>query len=89
MTPSSLWDGVKAVLRGKCTEIAVKLNKQRKEKETKLEKDLIGLGKEHKMTRDKKVLKTAAGLQGCLGRVAKAKDSTRWEIEQADYYPFS
>ena len=28
VSPSTLWDGAKAVLRGKCIEIAVKLNEE-------------------------------------------------------------
>ncbi|KAF7641859.1 hypothetical protein LDENG_00270150 [Lucifuga dentata] len=32
VSSSTLWDGAKAVLRGKCIEIAVKLNRQRLEK---------------------------------------------------------
>ena len=44
-------------LRGKCIEIAVKLNKQRMEREKQLESDIKRLVHEHKMTRVEIVLK--------------------------------
>ena len=44
-------------LRGKCIEIAVKLNKQRMGREKQLESDIKRLVHEHKMTRVEIVLK--------------------------------
>lgn len=52
-----LWDGAMVVLRGKCIKIAVKLSKQRMEREKQLESNIKRLGHEHKMTRDENVLK--------------------------------
>ena len=56
VSPSTLWDGAKAVLRGKCIEIAVKLNEERLEKEKQLESDIKRLEHEHKVSGDKNIL---------------------------------
>ena len=56
VSPSTLWDGAKAVLRGKCIEIAIKLNREWKRKK-QLESNIKRLAHEHKMTRDKNVFK--------------------------------
>lgn len=86
VSPSMLWDGAKAVLRGKYIEIAIKLNKQRKEKEKQLESDIKRLEQDHKATRDEDILRqlreSRAALDDLLTR--KAEGALRYTSQR--YY---
>ncbi|KAJ0059923.1 hypothetical protein NL108_015598 [Boleophthalmus pectinirostris] len=53
---STLWDGAKAVLRGKCIEVTVQLKKQRLAKQIELESEIKRLEQIHKITRDPTIL---------------------------------
>lgn len=52
VTPSILWDGAKAVMRGKIIQISSRLKKQREAKRLELEREIMTLEREHKLTRD-------------------------------------
>lgn len=98
VSPSILKDGAKAVLRGKCIEMAVKSNKQRLEKERQLESDIKRLECEHKASRDPNTLKRLQGYREALGDLltpkaersdTKIRNLTRWGIERAACPPFN
>lgn len=56
ISPSILWEGCKAVMRGKIIAISSRIKKQRMQKQKTLEDTIKKLQNEHKQTQNKKVL---------------------------------
>lgn len=55
VSPSILWEGAKAVIRGKIIAISSRIKKQRLKKQQELESEINKLQREHKQKRDKKI----------------------------------
>lgn len=93
MNPSILWEGSKAVIRGKIIQISLKLKRHRLEEHLRLENKIKFLESQHKTTR---VCNTATELKEARKNVenfyhirrrelldSPDRDIIRWEIELA------
>lgn len=56
VSPSTLWEGAKVVMRGKIIAISSRLKKERLSEQNKLEKEIKDLESEHKQTNNPQVL---------------------------------
>lgn len=86
VSPSILWDGTKAVLRGKCIELASHLKKHRRAKQAELESEIRRLEQIHKINRDKKVLSQLKDKKVNLDKLLTYKAEGAMRFTDQKYY---
>lgn len=86
VNPAILWDGAKAVIRGKCIQISSRMKKQRQEQQIKLENKIKQLEIQHRNIGSHRILSELKEARKSLDKLLSYKAEGALRFSKQKYY---